>query len=137
MKKKSTKKKGRTVAQMKRIAWKVFSVYIRAKDADWNGMVHCYTCPWRGPWRKAQAGHFVPARHNSVLFDERNCHPQCFSCNIWKHGNTLVYYDRMIKDYGQKVIDEIRRKDKGVKQFTVKELDSMIADWKSKIKVKI
>lgn len=95
-------------SKAKKIAWDAFSKFIRLRD-DLNG---CFTCPARKPWKQMQAGHFIPGRHNSVLFDERNCHSQCPSCNVFLHGNMIEYYPRMLEKYGQKVIDELRLRDK-------------------------
>jgi DNA repair exonuclease SbcCD ATPase subunit len=45
------------------------------------------------------------------LFDERNCHAQCYGCNVMKKGNMVKYYKFMLKQYGQKVIDELEELD--------------------------
>lgn len=68
------------------------------------------------------AGHFVGGRHNSVLFDPRNCHQQCTYCNRYLHGNVLVYNDVLIQRYGIEVVMELRRKDREIKRWTSKEL---------------
>ena len=65
-----------------------------------------------------QAGHWIPGRHNSILFDERNCHSQCYHCNIGLQGSPIKYYDRMLKEYGEEVCD------------TLKEFDRLITIYK-------
>lgn len=113
------------VSKLKKKVWAVFSKYIRNKYAV-NGKVMCVTC---GEWKEVkemQAGHFIPGRHNSVLFDERNVHPQCYACNICKKGNMVEYFRFMQITYGDEVIEELRRKDKiELKQFTSYELEEM------------
>ncbi len=54
------------------------------------------------------AGHFVQGRRNAVLFDERNVHPQCPGCNLYRSGNIINYYPFMLETYGQEVIDELK-----------------------------
>lgn len=58
-----------------------------------------------------QAGHFLSGRSNGILFDERGVHPQCsIPCNQQPDGVVgKAYYDYMVKNYGQDVIDELRR----------------------------
>ena len=95
-------------------AWPMFSKFIRTRDAlKTTGTPEealCVTCDRRYPIKKVgglQAGHFIQGRHPSVLFDERNCHAQCYGCNVMKKGNMVKYYKFMLKTYGQEVIDEL------------------------------
>lgn len=84
-------------AKLKRKAWKVWSIHIRSKDADRNGMVRCYTCGVERRWREMHAGHLY---HNKLDFDERNIHPQCPKCNTFLHGNLAIYATKMIEEIG-------------------------------------
>ena len=54
------------------------------------------------------AGHFLPTRRLSILFDERNVHPQCSGCNK-ASGNPAAYFQFMLAEYGQEVIDDLHR----------------------------
>ena len=109
------------------------SEYIRRKYSDDNGICECVTCGKKAHWKEQQAGHFVPGRTNSVLFVEENIHPQCPSCNVFKHGNLIEYYPFMISMYGQEKVDELRLlKHKAVK-ITDKELEQLIEELKGKI----
>jgi len=102
-------------ATLKNRAWREFSIFIRRRDAA-DGYVVCVTCWIELHWKAAHAGHFVAGRGNSILFDERNCHPQCYHCNITLAGNPSAYEEFMLKRYGQNVIDELKAKrDKTVK----------------------
>ena len=78
-----------------------------------------------------QAGHFIPGRHNSILFDQRGCHAQCYSCNCgWLKGNPRKYQAYMLKRYGQEVIDELDRLDAQQKSFTPAELEDLLTHYK-------
>lgn len=110
-----------TLGKAKTKAWKAFSIYIRTRDAfKTTGLAdkaNCVTCGRLYPISMVgglQAGHFIQGRHTSVLFDERNCHAQCYGCNVMKKGNIVNYYEFMLKEYGQKVIDELKELDKKV-----------------------
>lgn len=124
MKKKVTK----SVSQLKKKAWTLFSIHIRTKYADWRGYVACVTCGIVKHWKEMQAGHFIPGRHNSILFDERGVFPQCYRCNISLKGNPRAY-DAFMRKYHLKDIKILEKLDTINKQFTPKELMEIIQKY--------
>ena len=112
-------------------ATKWMSLYCRLRDAiEWNRnfpeditgcepkklVVKCCTCGKIGSWMYSMdAGHFIPkgkGGQSGVRWDERNVHAQCSGCNAFHQGRVLEYRDYMLKEYGQEVIDELRKLDK-------------------------
>jgi hypothetical protein len=95
-------------------AWEAFSKFIRLRDAmattQTTKFCRCITCgsihPVEGK-RSIQAGHLMPGRHDSVLFDERGVHGQCYRCNVERSGVWPAYYRKMIEMYGPGIIDEM------------------------------
>ena len=77
--------------------WKVFSQYIRQREADFNGYVYCYTCGAYIHWKEANAGHRY---HNRGDFEPLNVRIQCVRCNKWKHGNLGIYERKLIEELG-------------------------------------
>lgn len=119
--------------------WKLFSLYIRLRDRlEENGFPTeygtCITCKKVFEWKSLQAGHFVPGRKPSVLFDERNCHAQCYACNCHKDGNLIEYYPEMLERYGEETVEELRWLSKQQKRFTVEELQELYNLYKAKVK---
>ena len=127
-------KKKPTVRSLKKKLWTTFSLYIRMRNANYNGYVMCVTCGIKKHYKQMQAGHFLPGRRNSVLFDPRNCHSQCYACNCMKYGNTVKYFRYMQDRYGDNVIKDLEKKDTISKQFDVEELEDMIDYYKEKLK---
>lgn len=94
----------------KKKAWDNFSIYVRRRDClqttgTWDEGI-CITCGKRLPFKKLQAGHFVPGRHNAQLFSEKGVHAQCWKCNApasmgGMNGNPLVYRRKIIQMYGE------------------------------------
>jgi len=119
-----------SISSLKKKAWKVFSEYIRQKYADWRGYATCVTCGAVKHWKELQAGHFIGGRRNSLLFDERACHPQCMPCNVWKHGDQIKYFRFMQRAYGEHVIRELESLNLVDKQFKKEELESIIKKYK-------
>jgi len=117
--------------QLKRKLWTTFSVYTRLKAANNKGFVKCVTCPTKRHWKDGmQAGHFIPGRHNGVLFEETNVHPQCVGCNIFLHGNLIKYYPFMLKTYGQKEINRLERLNKKIIKRDKKWYDEQMGFYK-------
>ena len=135
------KKLKKTVTWWKKKVWKVFSEYIRLRDAlNTTGSPHTLRCCSCGkPYPAfgvgcAQAGHFIPGRHNSILFSEHCVHGQCYNCNINLYGNTLEYRRRIIEMYGDGYDEVLEQEDRRIKKFTRQELEEMKIDLKAKIK---
>lgn len=103
------KKKVEPKRKLHQRAWKIFSIYIRKKHADFAGYVACITCLAQHPWNSGliHAGHWI---HDKLDFDERNVHPQCRDCNYKFNKNTnTAYAVYMAKTYGHEVMEEIRK----------------------------
>ena len=129
--------KSKTAGKLKKEAWKHFSIYIRTRDAlkTTNTLTHaiCITCDTNYPIKNLHAGHFIPGRHNSILFDERGVHAQCGICNLWRKGNTVKYFRKMQQMYGDKVIEELEQLDTQTRQYKRPELLDMIYSYKIKL----
>jgi hypothetical protein len=103
-----------TVTKSKKKAWDAYSKYIRLRDSLLTTKTKtscvCITCKNTYPtWGVGciQAGHWIPGRHATLLFDERNCHGQCHVCNKWRRGEYGKYTRAMKELYGQAVMDEL------------------------------
>lgn len=100
-----------TLSKAKKRAWSAFSLWVRQRGKKGN-LNTCVTCGRLYPINGRgvlQAGHFIPGRHNAILFDERGVWPQCYGCNVGQKGNPIKYYKFMLKKYGQETIDELDR----------------------------
>jgi hypothetical protein len=95
-------------------AWAEFSRFIRLRDAliTTGHMMEaeCITCGRRYPIEgrgSIQAGHFLPGRHDAVLFDEQGVNAQCYRCNVTRSGMWPTYYEKMVSMYGPGILDEM------------------------------
>ena len=120
----------------------MFSAYIRIRDAfETTGALdecECVTCGRKKPLFRThdsiQAGHFIPGRHNAILFDERGCHGQCAYCNDHLKGNWVPYLKFMQARYGQAVVDELMARDKESVSWKTYELEELQAELRVKIR---
>ena len=136
---KHNKTKTLSIKKLKHKVWKVFSLYIRLKDADALGYTHCYTCGVRIPAietqeeKGAEAGHGLGGRNNSILFDEELVKPQCKRCNIFLGGNYDIFHAKLIKEHGLKWFENKLKLKNQSKQFTVEELNKLYVYYKAKV----
>lgn len=117
-------------SQFKKKAWDEFSRYIRLKYSDRNGYCNCITCGKNMHWKEAQAGHGIPGRKNGILFLEEIVRPQCYACNIRRHGMQEVFVPYLIDTYGRDGYDSfLRLKHESVK-FYASDYERMWNEYK-------
>jgi hypothetical protein len=122
-----------TTKSLKNKCWKLFSEWVRRRDADEGGTVYCVTCRIPIFWKEAHAGHFVPGRTNAVLFHPEITNPQCPVCNLWRGGNYQAYTLYMLDKYGRAKVDEFLALRRQVKKFTRADLEGLIEEYKNKL----
>lgn len=98
-------KKQKSISQLKKLADKVFSLWIRARDSG------CYTCIGG---KGEQCGHYISRSYLNLRYSETNCHAQCVACNVFKSGNLTSYAIRLINQYGTEILHEFDHQ-KGLK----------------------
>lgn len=110
----------------KKRAWDAFAKYIKQRDCYKTTRTYtkgkCYTCEVTKPIELLDAGHFRPGRHNKFLLDEMQVNAQCKQCNIFLHGNEVMYYKHMVKDYGTERVDAIIEENRQTLKYTVSDL---------------
>lgn len=106
---------------------KIFSIYIRIKDATpHTGYVRCVTCGAVKHWKDAQCGHYSSRGNMATRWSTTNCHVQCMPCNVMKHGNMIEYRHFMVKKYGEEATEEVERLGHSSKHWSLWELEEMI-----------
>jgi len=116
---------------------KIFSIYIRLRDADSNGYCWCITCGRTHYWsdgHQVNCGHFIPRGRKAVRFDERNCHAQCVHCNKWLNGAWDIYEQRMIEMYGKEEVEKLKEKSRIGGSYSGYQLAEMITEYNEKVK---
>lgn len=127
-----------TLSKQKAKTWFQFSRYIRLRDCllttGTTTTGKCVSCLKITPFKQGHAGHFIPGRSGTNLFDELGVHFQCGVCNLWKKGNWAGYYEYMREHYGQDTIDELLKRNHQIKKYTVSELQELEEKYKAKAK---
>lgn len=113
---------------------RIFSEYIRLRDADNNGYIRCISCGKVVFWKDADNGHFINRKHMSLRFSETNCNAQCRACNRFDEGNMTGYNLGIIKKYGQQVVDLLILAKNQVNKISNTEYKILITHYKQKVK---
>jgi hypothetical protein len=123
----------------KKKAWGEFSKYIRLRDAllttRTKTHVLCISCGKKYPaFGKgcAQAGHFIPGRGNSILFDEIAVNAQCYNCNFNLRGNWVAYEQALILLCGKKIVEELKAKKNKIVKYTESDYREIAKKYKKK-----
>jgi len=137
------KPKKKTLSKAKKECWVEFSKYIRTRDClKTTGSPNygvCVSCGKEFPFKKLQAGHFIPGRHNGNLFSEKYVNAQCWQCNApaflgGKNGNALAYRRAMIRMYGEGAEQEAEAEANREVQYKVFQLEELKTIFKNKLK---
>ena len=113
-------------------AFKQFSLYIRKKDATFQGYNRCVSCGKTDLWQNLDAGHFIHGVTKPTYFEENNVHPQCRKCNTYLSGKLIEYTLYMLRTYSKEEIDRLRELSFKTKRWTKKELEEIEKEYKKK-----
>ncbi len=92
--------KPRNKAYWKKRADRLFSLFIRQRDADGNGYCKCVTCGALHHWRDMDAGHCFSRRHEATRYNEKNVNVQDKKCNLFDQGKQFEHSMFIDKKYG-------------------------------------
>jgi hypothetical protein len=144
----SRKKRVPTLGKLKKQAWALLSQIVRRNDSHGDETGMCYTCGAMDLWKRLQAGHAIPGRTGSVLFDEDIIRPQCYRCNVALRGNYPVFTTKLIRERAEemKLVDaktalELsmawwERKlleSRQVRKWSRRELEELIQSYKARL----
>lgn len=114
--------------------WKVFSEYIRLRDADENGFITCITSGRRVHWKEADAGHFISRRHMATKYNEKNVNAQSRHDNRFAAGKQFEYALAIDKKYGKGTAEKLLIQSKQTCKLGQFEIDQMTKYYKEKVK---
>lgn len=108
---------------------KVFSIYIRKRDADKNGFITCPCCDRKIHWKNAQNMHYNSRAKMNTRFCEKNCFAGCIGCNVFKNGAYPEYTEFILKKFGEKYLRDLIKSGRDIKQWTTSELKDLIQKY--------
>jgi hypothetical protein len=115
--------------------WDIFSIYIRLRDSDKQGICKCFTCGALKHWTKGDAGHGIPRQHKATKFNEINNNFQCKGCNGFEGGMREEYKKAMDKKYGTGTWDKMLVASKQTIHFSVPLLQNNIDYYTEQVRI--
>lgn len=110
---------------------KVFSLYIRLRDAMPGGCFRCISCGQIKPFEQADAGHYFSRIHMSTRFDEDNCSAECRFCNRFRADHLDGYRKNLIVKIGEQRFLELEWKHNQPCKYADFELEELIKYYKA------
>lgn len=99
--KRKVKKRKKSRTNLTKALDAVFSQWVRLSFAEKDGTVKCYTCPKILPWKQIQNGHYVTRSVRITRWQENNCRPQCYGCNVMHGGQPITFRENLVKEMGE------------------------------------
>ena len=124
--KKQSTKKLKPIPKLLKEAQQVFNKYIRTRD---EGLV-CISC---GSDKANQAGHWISVKQSGALrYHEWNVNLQCAGCNLYLHGNQVMYRVGLVQKIGEKAVAELESMyiNQRIKKWDRSELEDIINKYK-------
>lgn len=117
--------------------WKIFSEYIRRRDAlEYSGgdIAKCCTCSHVAHWKEMDCGHFISRRHLATKFDEKNNGIQCKGCNGFGSGKQFEYSIFLDNKHGKGTAEMLLAKSRNACKWGKFEYNLLIDEYKKKVK---
>ena len=147
MRYKYKKRKGKTPKQ---VAWQWMSRAIRLMGviktcerikslSPRDCIAECYTCGTLVNITKGnhggQAGHYRSrgiGGSSGLYFDERAIKTQCMRCNGFEQGRPDEFREHLIRDYGDKVVEELDKLHKLPSRWQAKDYPGLALYWEQR-----
>lgn len=128
------KQKPKSLSTLKKELDKVYSQYIRIREADHSGNVSCYTCGSVRHWKKMHCGHFVSRTYLATRWNENNTKVQCPGCNLFGGGKPLDFEENLKKELGDTVVEEMKHSRHQILKIDRKWYEEKIAFYENEVK---
>lgn len=111
---------------------KYFSLFIRLRDCDDNGLATCCTCGKIKPVKEMDCGHFIKRQHMATRFSEVNCAAQCKRCNAFEQGRDADFERHIINRWGPDKLNLLKASARKVYKRGMFDLDILATYYKQK-----
>lgn len=112
---------------------RVISRYIRLRDREADGKITCYCCGKRVAWEKAHCMHFINRQHMATRFLQQNLRSGCFTCNVEKRGNLIVYAEKLNAENAG-ITEWLNEEARTVTSLTQSDLKEILFDFQQKLR---
>tara|TARA_R110002050_G_scaffold202777_2_gene337979 strand:+ start:666 stop:1076 length:411 start_codon:yes stop_codon:yes gene_type:complete len=97
----------KTISKLKKELDKWFSLYIRLRDCDDNGMVICFTSGRKYHYKNIHAGHFISRKQLATRWSILNVQPQSAADNLFGQGEQYQFGINLDSKYGEGTAEQL------------------------------
>lgn len=92
----------KTLGQLHKTLWPIFSLHIKLKHSHDGRWCSCYTCgnPIEIGKINCQGGHFIARGKSPTKYHEDNVRPQCSGCNMEEKGEFIRFEKALMEEIG-------------------------------------
>lgn len=126
IKRSKRRSKAPSVSKLMKGADKAFSLQVRQRGANGEGINTCYTCGFKNHWKKLHCGHFLSRFYKAARWDFDNARPQCVMCNMWKKGDIVTFRTKLIAEIGLERVEAVEAKRNVSTKLTVPFLQELL-----------
>ena len=119
-------KKRESISSLTKELDRVFSLFIRLRDSNSDGMGKCITCDKVGHYKEFHCGHFRSRKYLSTRWNPFNCNMQCPTCNLYNNGEEFIHGLEIDKKFGEGVALEMYKRSQEVVKFSKEDLKTLI-----------
>ena len=109
---------------------RIFSEYIRKKNADKKGFVTCITSQKKYHYSEVDAGHFISRKEISTRWHEDNVWPQSRFDNRFRYGRQYVY-SLALEKKKQGLPKHLYNLSKQTVKYSISDLEEMVEKYKN------
>jgi hypothetical protein len=120
-------------SKLVKLADKVFSEFIRRRNANELGITECFTCGKIDHWKKLQCGHFQSRKHYNTRWNETNCQVQCAGCNVFRYGEQYKFGLYLNKKFGGNISEKLMQDARKTIKLSNFEIQEIIDHYKNEI----
>ncbi len=124
----------KTISKLKKELDRLFSLYIRLRNATPQGMINCFTCGSQKHYKKMHAGHFMSRKYLSTRWHEDNVQVQCPKCNLFGQGEQYTFGKLLDVRINEGTADKLEQLARSTTKIMRHEYEEMIQEYKNKLK---
>ena len=121
----------KSISKLKKELDKWFSLYIRLRDCNEEGLAQCFTSGRVYHYKNMHAGHFMSRKHLATRWCESNVQPQSPADNLFGQGEQYKFGLNLDAKYGEGTAEELQFKSRQTLKMTRVDYEDKIGCYKS------
>lgn len=130
-------KKKESISALTKELDRIFSLFIRLRDSNSEGMGKCITCDKVGHYKEMHCGHFRSRKYLSTRWNPVNCNLQCPTCNLYNNGEEFIHGVNIDKKFGKGTAMEMYKKSQEIVKYSKEDLKTLINYYKEILDTKV